>query len=86
VKITSIWERVHVNLISKYAKEGTDEGKNMQQKLIYFDSKLRGKIIEDYLDRCKIRHANLYYEWRSHFNKKMQQNEGNTSIRDFGVN
>lgn len=75
-KIKSIWEKEQAYLIAKYSKKDTDEARDKEHKLIYFDADIKQDLIVDYLDRCKLRHSNLYYQWRCHFVDKLDKLKG----------
>lgn len=70
--LKSIWEREVLTLVSKFANKDTTEAKEKEQKLINFPSETVDVIICDYLDRCKLRHSNLYLRWRQHYIDKLQ--------------
>lgn len=69
--IKSIWEREIISLVTKFGKKDTEEAKEKEDKLINFPHEHVGEIINDYLDRCKLRHSNLYLSWRKHYIGKL---------------
>lgn len=74
-QIRSVWEREIITLVGKFSKKGTPEAKHKEKILIEFSTEQRDKIIQEYLDRCKIRHANLYYQWRMHYLDKINDSK-----------
>ena len=65
-----MWEKESLNLITKYTKQGTEEAKLKEAKVIAITNDMKIAAITDYLDRCKLRHGHLYYEWRAHQKQK----------------
>ena len=66
-RLELIWTNEQAYLITKNSRLATEKSLAKEQKLINFDPDLRKEILNDYLDRCKLRHSNLYYQWRAHF-------------------
>jgi hypothetical protein len=75
-KIKSIWEKEQAYLIAKFSKKNTDEARDKEHKLIYFDDEIKQSLIIDYLDRCKLRHLNFYCQWRCHYIETLDQIKG----------
>lgn len=64
--LKSMWEIESLSLIAKFTKQGTDEAKRKEAKIIAIPDDVKTATITDYLDRCKLRHGHLYYKWRSY--------------------
>lgn len=71
-KLDFHWRRAQGLLITKFSIDGSEEAQKKEQKLINFDPDLKKQILTEYLDRCKLRHAQMFYKWRKHDEGKRQ--------------
>ena len=48
----------------KYRKSSLEEENQKEELLLNITDEQKGEAIAEYLDRCKLKYANLYYQWR----------------------
>ena len=65
-----LWETELANLMIRFRTSSNEAENKKEDLLLNISSQQRDEALRDYLDRCKLRHANLYYEWRKKFNEK----------------
>ena len=61
----------------KFRNSSNEEENEKEDMLLNIPNDRRDKIITEYLDRCKLRHSNLYYEWRKKFIEKHGTHKSN---------
>ena len=64
-----LWETELANLMIKFRNSSSVEENKKEDQLLNILPKQRENAINEYLDRWKLRHANLYYEWRKRYNE-----------------
>ncbi|CAI2369885.1 unnamed protein product [Moneuplotes crassus] len=65
-KLDFEWRMAQGTLITKFSTDGSEKALAKEQKLINFDPDFKREILTEYLDRCKLRHANMFNKWRVH--------------------